>query len=131
MKAILKLLTFMAFAIIFQGCKNEDLKTVTTSTTDNYNIVVLSHKGSIKNGKGKFYLEFQDAAKNQPVNVGNVSVQASMPMPGMPMVNDAEVSNTDKPGRFVVKYDLSMIGNWTLNVRFDDNKSVTIPITVN
>jgi hypothetical protein len=131
MKAILKLLTFIAFAIIFQACKNEDLKTVTTTTTDNYNIVVLSDKGSIKNGKGKFYLEFQNATKNQPVKVGNVGVQANMPMPGMPMVNDAEVSNTDKPGRYAVKYDLSMIGNWTLNVRFDDNKSVTLPITVN
>ena len=64
MKAILKLLTFIAFAINFQACKNEDLKIVTTTTTANYNIVVLSDKGSIKNGKGKFYLEFQDAVKN-------------------------------------------------------------------
>jgi hypothetical protein len=131
MKAILKLLMFIAIAIIFEACKNEDLKIVTRTTTDNYNIVVLSDKGSIKNGKGKFYLEFQNATNNQPVNVGNVMVQANMPMPGMPMINDAEVSTTDNPGRYAVKYDLSMIGNWTLNVRFDDNKSVTLPVTVN
>jgi hypothetical protein len=131
MKAIFKLLTLLAFAIIFQSCKNEDLKTVTTATTDNYNIVVLSDKGKIKNGKGKLYLEFQNAVDNQPVSVKNVSVQASMFMPGMPMVNDTEVSNTGKTGRFVVKYDFSMIGSWTLNIRFGDDESVTIPVTVN
>ncbi len=131
MKVIFKLVTFIAFAIIFQACKNEDLKTVTKTAAENYNIVVLSDKGLIKNGKGKFYLEFQNAVNNQPVNVGNVRVQANMPMPGMPMVNDAEVSTTDNPGRYAVQYDLSMIGSWTLNIRFDDNKSVTLPVTVN
>lgn len=131
MKIILNLATFIAFALIFQACKNENLKTVTTGTTDNYNIVVLSDKGSIKKGKGKFYLEFHNAGNNQPVDVGNVKVQGNMSMPGMPMVNDAEVTTTNKPGRYSVKYDLSMSGTWTLSVWFDDDKSATIPVPVN
>ena len=130
MKSILKLAAFIAFAIIFQACKSENLKTVTTTTSDKYNIVVLSDKGAIKNGKGKFYLEFQSAANNQPVNVGTVKVQANMPMPGMPMTNDGDVTKTDKTGQYAVKYNLGMAGTWTLNVQFDDNQSATLPVTV-
>ena len=131
MKTILSLVAFTTLTMLFQACKNENLKTITTQTSDNYNIIVLSDKGSIKNGKGKFYLEFQSASNNQPVDVGNVSVQANMSMPGMPMVNDAEVKATESPGRYSVKYDLSMSGTWTLNVRFADNRTVTIPVPVN
>lgn len=130
MKAILKLATFTAVALIFQACKTENLKTVTTTTSENYRITILSNEGSIKQGKGRFYVEFQNAGNNQPVDVGNVKVQANMPMPGMPMVNDAEVTRTGEPGRYTAKYDISMAGTWTLNVRFADNKSATIPVTV-
>jgi len=76
-------------------------------------------------------MEFQDAANNQPVDVGYVKVQANMAMPGMPMINDAEVTTTDKEGRYAVKYDLSMAGSWTLKVQFGNNQSAVIPITVN
>lgn len=130
MKAILKLAVFIMNIIIFQACKNENLKTVSTTTSDNYNMVVLSNNGSIKNGKGTFYIEFQNAGNNQTVDVGNVKVQANMPMPGMPMVNDAEVTKTNQAGRYAVKYDLGMAGTWTLNVRFDDNKSAIIQVKV-
>lgn len=42
MKKILKLSAFIALAIIFNACKNEDVKPVITSTTGNYKIAILS-----------------------------------------------------------------------------------------
>lgn len=110
MKSILKRAVVIVFIVVLGACGNEELKTVTTQTSDNYNIVILSDEGSVKQGSGKFYIEFHHVKDNQLVDVGNVEVKANMPMPGMPMVNDAEVKATGKPGRYSVKYDLPMSG---------------------
>lgn len=130
MKKILKTSSLLLLVIVFAACGTGELKTVTTQSSDNYNIVILSKTGSIKQGKGKFFLEFHKATDDQLVSVGEVNVRAEMPMPGMPMVNDAEVEVAGKPGRYEVKYDMSMSGTWTVNIKFETDKSATIPLTV-
>ncbi|GAA0564237.1 FixH family protein [Chitinophaga japonensis] len=75
-------------------------------------------------------MEFRSARDNQPVDVGKVEVRAEMAMPGMPMVNDAQVEATDTPGRYAVRYNLSMSGTWTLNIKFDTDKSSRISLRV-
>lgn len=130
MKTILRTAVFLTFLVIFGACSNRKLKTVTTQPVNNYNVVISSNSGSVKKGQGKFYIEFRDKRDDQLVDVGKIEIQATMSMPGMPMINDAEVKATNKPGRYSVKYDLSMIGTWTLNVKFDD-ESFTMPLMVN
>jgi hypothetical protein len=132
MRSVLRqTVSLIVFSIVLEACGNEKLKTVTTRRSDSYRLVILNTQGSIKQGSGKFYIEFHDVKDDRLIDVGKVEVQANMPMPGMPMVNDAEVKATDVPGRYSVKYDLSMSGSWTLRINFDQNKSATIPIAVN
>ena len=129
MKTTLKMLCLFVLAVAFFGCSTSDLKIVTSQKTDNYKIVLLSQSGSIKEGAGQFYLEFYDSG-NQLVDVGTVRIRAEMPMPGMPMVNEAKVETTDSPGRYIVEYIMTMSGTWTLNIQFGKNNFASMTITV-
>ena len=82
-------------------------------------VVLLSPGDSIKQGKGNFVLEFRDA-DGTLVDVGSVSVGASMPMPGMaPMFGECLVTPSPTKGRYEVVSDLGMAGTWRLQVAWD------------
>ena len=129
MKKIFKLAWLLMIPVAFFACSQGDLKVVASETTNNYKIVLLSPSGSITEGSGQFYLVFYDSRNNKLVDVGSVIVRAEMPMPGMPMVNDAQVKMTDM-GRYTIKYNLTMRGTWTLNIKFNQTQSITMTITV-
>jgi len=131
MKTFLKYIAFTLLIASFGACGNGNLKTVATQTSDNYNIVILSANGSVTHGSGKFYLEFHNAKDNQLVDVGKVEVNATMQMPGMPMVNDADVRPAETPGRYSVQYNFSMGGTWTLNIKYDTDKTFSMSLMVN
>ena len=130
MKKIFKIAWLLMIPVAFFACSQRDLKVVASETTNNYKIVILSQSGSITQGSGQFYLEFYESGKNQLVDVGSINVRAEMPMPGMPMVNDAEIVKTNTPGRYSVKYNLTMSGTWSLRIQFEQNLSVSMTITV-
>ena len=82
-------------------------------------IVLLAPGDSLKQGQGRFVLEFRDAGGNL-VDVGNVMVGASMPMPGMaPMFGESTVTPSATKGRYDVASDLAMAGTWRLQVAWD------------
>ena len=62
-----------------QTAQLKELQRVKTGTLD---VVLLAPGDAIKQGKGSFVLEFRDAGGNL-VDVGMVTVGASMPMAGM------------------------------------------------
>lgn len=130
MKQILKATSLLLLIVVFAACGTGGFKTITTQSNGDYNIVVLSKTGSIKQGKGKFFLEFRKASDNQLASVGIVNVRAEMPMPGMPMVNDAKVEPQGKPGQYEVEYDLAMAGTWTVHIKFETDRSATISLSV-
>jgi hypothetical protein len=83
------------------------------------NIVLLAPGDALKQGKGRFLLEFQDA-DGSPVDVGSVMVGASMPMPGMaPMFGECLVTPSPTKGRYEVVSDLGMAGTWRLQIAWD------------
>jgi hypothetical protein len=83
------------------------------------NVVLLAPGDAIKQGKGSFVLEFRDAGGNL-VDVGMVTVGASMPMPGMaPMFGGSTVMPTEMRGRYEVASDLGMAGTWRLQITWD------------
>jgi hypothetical protein len=83
------------------------------------NVVLLAPGDAIKQGKGSFVLEFRDAGGNL-VDVGMVTVGASMPMPGMaPMFGGSTVMPTEMRGRYEVASDLGMAGTWRLQIAWD------------
>ena len=78
-----------------------DLKVVKSQKTKDVSVSVLSESGQWKPGKNEFIVAFTSAKDNSPVDVGKVTLNTSMPMPGMaPMVAGATVEPDAAPGRY-------------------------------
>ena len=77
-----------------------DLKAIKTQTVKDVTVSVLNETGKWKPGKNDVVLEFASAKDKKPVDVGKVSLNTSMAMPGMaPMVAGASLTS-EGPGRY-------------------------------
>ena len=124
-------------AISVVGCRQteqtrplKELRRVHASTLD---IVLLSEEETLRQGKDSFVLEFR-SPDGQLVDVGTVSVNATMTMPGMsPMFGESAVKATAMKGRYEVTSDLGMAGTWRLSVEWNGpagRGSASLPGTV-
>lgn len=83
-------------------------------------VVLLSDTGTVKQHSNKLTIEIRNAASNEPANVNNVQIQASMRMPGMgPMFGNLSSTRQTGPGRYEFDADFSMAGQWSFVVTFD------------
>ena len=109
-------------AATFAGCRVAQappLKELQRARSGALNIVLLSENPTLRRGKDAFVLEFRGADR-QLVDVGIVSITATMTMPGMsPMFGDTAVKATATKGRYDVTSDLSMAGTWRVNVEWN------------
>lgn len=97
-----------------------DLKVVQTQKAKDMTITLLSETGQWTQGKNTFVLEFTSAATKQPVDVGKVTLNTSMPMPGMaPMVAGATLSPEKGPGRYLGTIDFPDRGARQVTVAWD------------
>lgn len=79
----------------------DDLKVIQTRKAKDLVITLLSESGQWTPGNNAFVLEFTSAKTTQPVDVGKVSLNTSMSMPGMaPMLAGATLSPDQAPGRY-------------------------------
>ena len=77
-----------------------DMKPIYTQKTKDVTVTLQSESGQWKEGKNEFVLEFTSVQDNQPVDVGKVSLNTSMAMPGMaPMIAGATLTS-EGPGRY-------------------------------
>jgi hypothetical protein len=78
-----------------------ELKVIQTQKTKDVVITLLSESGQWAPGKNSFVLAFTSANTQAPVDVGAVSLNTSMPMPGMsPMIAGATLTPENTPGRY-------------------------------
>jgi hypothetical protein len=78
-----------------------ELKVIQTQKTKDVVITLLSESGQWTSGKNSFVLAFTAANTQEPVDVGTVSLNTSMPMPGMsPMIAGATIAPDNTPGRY-------------------------------
>ena len=78
-----------------------DLKVIKSQKTKDVSVSVLSESGQWKIGKNEFVVAFTSAKDNSAVDVGKVTLNTSMPMPGMsPMIAGATLSPDKAPGRY-------------------------------
>ena len=78
-----------------------DLKVVKSQKTKDVGVSVLSESGQWKPGKNEFVVTFTSTKDSSPVDVGKVTLNTSMPMPGMaPMVAGATLESDGTPGRY-------------------------------
>ena len=77
-----------------------DLKAIKTQNTKDVTVSLLNEAGQWKPGKNTVVLEFTSAKDKKPVDVGKVTLNTSMPMPGMaPMIAGATLEPKG-PGRY-------------------------------
>jgi hypothetical protein len=78
-----------------------ELKPIATQKAKDLVITLLNNSRQWTQGKNSFVLEFTAADTKQPVEVGTVSLNTVMPMPGMsPMVAGATLEPDQGPGRY-------------------------------
>lgn len=93
------LLVTMTMTLVAGGVGAADLKPVKTQKAKDLTISVLNETGQWKVGKNDFVLAFTKDGK--PVDVGNVTLNTSMPMPGMaPMLAGATLQPGTTPGQY-------------------------------
>ena len=125
-----KTMRYIAWLIIgsavFVSCNRQtSLTTIQQQRAGDYIVTLLSETGTVKQRASKLTLEFRNASSNQPANVTNVQVQASMQMAGMgPMLGNTSAPRQTGTGRFDFDVNLSMAGQWNFVVTFDPQRRV-------
>jgi hypothetical protein len=95
-------------------------KVIQTHKAKDVVMTLLSESGQLSKGKNAFVLQFTSAATNQPLDVGKVTFNTSMSMPGMsPMVADAALSADKTPGRYLGTIDFPDSGTRQVTVTWD------------
>jgi hypothetical protein len=98
----------------------EDMKPIHTQKTKDLVITVKSESGQLKQGKNAFVVEFTSAKDNKRVDAGKVTLNTSMPMPGMaPMIAGARLTPDKTPGRYVGTIDFPDTGSRQVTVTWD------------
>jgi hypothetical protein len=83
------------------GAWGAELKPIATQKTKDLVITLLSDSGQRTQGKNTFVLEFTAAGTKKPVDVGTVTLNTVMPMPGMaPIIAGATLEPDQGPGRY-------------------------------
>ena len=95
-------------------------KVIQTHKAKDVAVTLLSESGQLSKGKNMFVLQFTSAATNQPLDVGQVTLNTSMSMPGMaPMVADATLAAEKTPGRYLGTIDFPDTGTRQVTVTWD------------
>lgn len=96
-----------------------ELKVMQTQKTKDAVVTLKSETGQWKPGKNAFVLEFTSPS-GQPLDVGKVTLSASMAMPSMaPMVTGATLSPDKAPGRYLGTIDFPDTGTRQVTVTWD------------
>ena len=92
---------FLTTSILLEPALGAELKVIQTQKTKDVIMTLLGESGQWTQGKNNFVLAFTSAKTQEPVDVGKVSLNTSMPMPGMsPMIAGATLTPDNAPGRF-------------------------------
>ncbi len=116
--SLVLVLTAISLAACRSGQPTSPLKTLQRAHSGALDVALLS-RDTLRRDDGAFVLEFKDST-GQLVDVGTVTVNAAMTMPGMaPMFGASTVKPTATKGRYDVTSELSMAGTWRFTVGWD------------
>src|SRR5262245_42889183 len=111
-----------------------EMKVIQTHKAKNIVVTLLSESGQWTQGKNSFVLELTSADAKQPVDVGNVTLSTSMPMPGMaPMLVGATLTPDKTPGRYLGTISFPDSGARQVTVAWDgpagmDSAKFSVPV---
>jgi len=102
------------------GTSAADLRVVKTQKAKDLTVSLLSESGQLKPGKNEFVLAFTSSQDAKPVDVGKVTLSASMAMPGMaPMLAGATLQPDSTPGRYRGTVSFPDSGDRQVTVRWN------------
>jgi hypothetical protein len=88
--------------LLLETGQGAEMRVIQTRKVKDMAVTLLSESGQWTQGKNTFVLEFTSAETKQPVDVGQVTLSTSMPMPGMaPMLAGATLTPDKTPGRYL------------------------------
>jgi YtkA-like len=97
-----------------------DLKVIKSQKAKDVSISLLNETGQWKPGKNEFVVAFTSTKDNSPVDVGKVTLNTSMPMPGMaPMIAGATLQPETPPGRYRGAINFADSGDRQVTVSWD------------
>ena len=112
------LIITMVITLIAAGVSAADLKPVKTQKAKDLSVSVLNESGQWKVGKNDFVLAFTRDGK--PVDAGKVTLNTSMPMPGMaPMLAGATLQPDKTPGQYRGSISFPDSGDRQVTVSWD------------
>jgi YtkA-like protein len=111
-------------AVLLNGivvmAKAAEPKPIHTQKTKEAVITLANDAGQLKVGKNTFVLTFTDPTAGKPVDVGTVTFETSMTMPGMaPMLAGATVTRDAAPGRYLGTISFPDAGTRQVTLRWD------------
>jgi hypothetical protein len=89
-----------------------------TQQTGGLTVTMLHPASQLRAADNEFFIEFADAA-SQPVDVGVVTFEIDMKMPGMVMHNAARVERLETPGRYRARLKVEMGGTWQATLKYN------------
>ena len=134
MKVIMAAVAAVAFGMVLTACSKggedtSNLKKIDQQRTGDYIVTALNETGQVKQGPNKFVLEFRKASDNKLADVGNVQINSTMPMPGMPPMNaGASATSSGTTGLYNVESDIPMRGKWTFTVMFENGQRALLSV---
>ena len=97
-----------------------DAKPIHTQKAGDVVVTLMSESGQWKPGKNDFVLQLTSAKDQQPVDAKKVTLNTSMPMPGMaPMVAGATLTPEKTPGRYAGTITFPDRGSRQVTVTWD------------
>ena len=90
-----------------------------TVRSDDVVITLSKADGALRQGANNFRIEFRSAGTNELVNVGTVTLGATMTMPGMVMTSPITITPTGQPGVYDATGDYSMAGSWQMTLEWN------------
>jgi hypothetical protein len=103
-----------------------------TQTVNDLAVNLVNRAGGLRQGDNEVMIEFRDR-NDQLVDVGNVSFNINMNMPGMQMQGAGAVEKTGTPGQYRAKVKADMAGDWNAKISFQGphgkgQRSFSVPI---
>lgn len=121
---MIRITSLIAVALMFASwlavADAADLKVIKSQKTKDVSVSLLNETGQWKSGKNEFVVAFTSTKDNSPVDVGKVTLNTSMPMPGMaPMIAGATLQPDTSPGRYRATINFSDSGDRQVTVSWD------------
>ncbi|MDQ6631008.1 MAG: FixH family protein, partial [Verrucomicrobiota bacterium] len=106
---------------------------ILTEQVGSYKIEVFTKNPQLTVGDNPVRIEVKDAATGKPVDVGNVTLQMNMEMPGMQMQTDGVLQKSEQPGIYSGTIRPGMGGDWIARLGYDgpkgkEQKAVTLNV---